>query len=138
MPSPPFVWPSRLRFVDTDASGRIHYTAMLRHFEAAEIEFLRLLGIHYTDTHTTGIGFPRVHVDCDYTGPVQHDDMLDITVRVGRVGNSSYTLAFDAAVDGQHVAHGRITIVCIDAATQRPRPLPEELASALRSQEKSQ
>ena len=34
-------WPSRIRFVDTAASGRIHYTAIFRHFETAEFEFMR-------------------------------------------------------------------------------------------------
>ena len=35
-----FRWPLRIQFVDTDASGRIHYTATLRHFETAEAEFM--------------------------------------------------------------------------------------------------
>ena len=39
-----FIHRVRVAFVDTDASGRIHFTAMLRYFEAAEQEFLRSLG----------------------------------------------------------------------------------------------
>ena len=30
-----FTWDVRIRFVDTDASGRIHYTAMFKYFEQA-------------------------------------------------------------------------------------------------------
>ena len=122
----------RIRFVDTDASGRIHYTAMLRHFEAAEVEFLRSLGFHYTDIHTSGVGFPRVHVECDYTGGLRNDDPMEIAVVVERVGNSSYTLGFQTTVRGEPAAHGKIVIVCIDGSTQRPRPLPEDLALVLR------
>lgn len=128
----PFVWPSRVRFVDTDASSRIHYTAMLRHFEAAEVEFLRALGFAYSVVDTSEVDYPRVHVECDYTAVVKDDDLLHIAVKVERVGNSSYTLGFSAAIDEHPVAHGRITIVCIDKQTQRSRPLPETFASTLK------
>ena len=129
----PFIWPSRVRFVDTDASGRIHYTAMLRHFEAAEAEFLRALGFAYSVVDTSVIDYPRVHVECDYTAVVKDDDLLHIAVAVERVGNSSYTLGFGASAEGRPVAHGRITIVCMDKQTGRSRPLPETLSSTLKN-----
>ena len=51
--------------MDTDASGRIHFTAMLRHFEAAEIEFMRSLSLErtYLDQEMRGMQFPRVRVE---------------------------------------------------------------------------
>jgi YbgC/YbaW family acyl-CoA thioester hydrolase len=130
----PFEFESRVRYVDTDASGRIHYTAMLRHFEAAEIELMRFLGLGltYIEQDAQGMQFPRVHVDCTYTAPVHFEDLLRIRVVVDRVGESSYTLGFDATVHETAVAQGRIVVVCVDIATQRSRPLPEALAEALR------
>jgi len=127
-----FVYSTRVRFVDTDASGRIHFTAMLRHFEAAEQDFLRSIEAFYKTGYLAGVGFPRVHAECDYTGMVAFDDPLDIEVGVERIGNSSYTLGFAATVDGRAVAHGRLVIVCIDLRTQKSRPVPEELAGRLR------
>lgn len=128
-----FLWPHRVRFSDTDASGRIHYTAMLRFFEAAEVEFLRTLGIHYTEIQDAETSYPRVRIECNYTGAVRDDDVVDIAVGVERVGNSSFTLAFDARARGRHAADGRITIVCMSVATQASRPLPANLAAILRS-----
>jgi len=128
----PFLYSSRVRFVDTDASGRIHYTAMLRHFEAGEQDFLRSIGVFYKASYGSGVGFPRVHAECTYTSPVGFDDLLKVEVSVERVGNSSYTLGFAATVDERPVAHGKLTIVCIDLETQRSCPIPEELARKLR------
>ena len=125
----PFVWESRVRFVDTDASGRIHYSSLLRHFEAAEFEFLRSLGFQY---HSLEGGYPRVHVECDYLSSLVCDDLLATTVSVLRVGTTSFTFGYDASVNGRPAAKGQITIVCIDPATQRSRPLPEQLDKALR------
>ena len=90
----PFTWESRIRFVDTDASGRIHYTALLRHFEAAEFEFLRAIGCPYTSFVNEGVGFPRVHVECDYLSALRCDDVISTAVTVERVGGTSFTLAF--------------------------------------------
>lgn len=129
----PFVYSSRVRFVDTDASARIHYTAMFRHFEAAEMEFFRHIGLSYPDIARAGYSFPRVRVECQYTGAVGYEDLLDIAVRVERLGRASFTLGFAASLAGRPVAEGRITVVCMDIATQRSRPLPEDFRQVLES-----
>jgi acyl-CoA thioester hydrolase len=128
----PFVWESRIRFVDTDASGRIHYTALFRHFEAAEFEFLRAVGCPYTSFAEEGVSFPRVHVECDYLAALHCDDLIATAVTVERVGGTSFTFAFGVSIGGRAAAKGKITVVCIDPATQRPRAVPERLALALR------
>jgi YbgC/YbaW family acyl-CoA thioester hydrolase len=119
----------RVAFPDTDASGRIHFTAMLRYFEAAEIEFLRSLGFSYRDA--PHIGFPRVRVECEYRSAVGFDDQLEIAVSVKRVGTSSYTLEFAALKDGVTVANGSIVVVCV-GRPGRAQPLPDRLRDALR------
>ena len=80
----------RVAFVDTDASGRIHFTAMLRYFEAAELEFLRWLGFSYRAAPHTG--YPRVRVECEYRSAIVFDDELDIAVSVKRIGSSSRSI----------------------------------------------
>src|SRR5260370_34749528 len=125
----PFAWESRIRFVDTDASGRIHYTAMLRHFEAAEFEFMRSLGDPYGSLEGS---YPRVHVECDYLSALVCDDLISTAVTVDRVGSTSYTLAFAVSVEGRAAAKRKITVVCIDRKAQRPQPIPEPLAESLR------
>src|SRR5580704_5232512 len=103
---PNFTHRLRVAFPDTDTSGRIHFTAMLRYFEAAEIEFLRSLGFSYG--MSPGLGFPRVRVECDYRSAVVFDDEVDVEVSVKRVGTSSYTLEFAAMKDGTLAANGSI------------------------------
>ena len=127
-----FVWQSRVRFVDTDASRRIHYTAMLRHFEAAEFEFLRSLGVPYAGAGAGPLSYPRARIECDYLGPVSYDDLLDVAVHIDRVGSSSFTLAFEASVAGRPAARGKIVVVCMHRDTQKSHPLPEDFAAALR------
>jgi acyl-CoA thioester hydrolase len=128
----PFVWKSRIRFVDTDASRRIHYTAMMRHFEGAEHEFLLSIGCPYTQVSTREVTFPRVHVEVDFQSAVGYNDMLEISVAVERVGTTSFTFALNATVEGRQAASGRIVVVAMNPATKKSCPVPEALASALR------
>jgi acyl-CoA thioester hydrolase len=129
----PFTWESRIRFVDTDASGRIHYTSLFRHFEAAEFEFLRSIGCSYSSFGREEGGFPRIHVECDYLSALRCDDLISTVVTVDRVGSTSFTLAFATSVEGRAAAKGKIAVVCMDLNTQRPKPLPERLAKGLGS-----
>jgi acyl-CoA thioester hydrolase len=125
----PFRWSIRVRFVDTDASGRIHYTAMFRYFEAAEFELLRSLGISYQEF--ADCSFPRVHVDCDYKGPTKVDDLLTVAVTVAARGRSSFSYEFAASgEDGSEVARGKITVVCVSRETRKSHPLPQALLTA--------
>jgi acyl-CoA thioester hydrolase len=129
-----FLWTTRVRYVDTDASGRIHYTALFRFFEAAEQEFLRSLGHLYAGHPGAELGWPRVHAECDISGPLVFDDEIQVEVTVTRVGSSSFELSFRTSLESSERARGRVVIVCIDRKTQRSRPLPAEFADALTSQ----
>ena len=124
----PFRFQTRIRFVDTDASGRIHYTAMFRHFEAAETEFMRSLEVRYSRDEYL---FPRVHVECDFRVAIQYDDLIDIEVFLTKLGKSSVRFKFRTWKTGDLAASGAVVAVCVDAKTQRSMPIPEELRNKL-------
>jgi acyl-CoA thioester hydrolase len=124
----PFHFQTRIRFIDTDASGRIHYTAMFRYVESAEIEFMRSLGITYDRNDIT---FPRVHVECDFKLALVHDDLIDIQLRLVRLGRSSARLEFETLKAGQLAASGVIVIACMDRQSQSSREIPADLRARL-------
>src|SRR5487761_863760 len=103
----PFVWRSRLRWGDTDASGRVYYVSLFRHLEAAEMEFLRCIGFVYGTGELRQVTFPRVHAECDYISALVNDDLMEIAVAVERVGRTSFTLAFEVSVEGRGAARGK-------------------------------
>ena len=127
----PFIYQSRVRFGDTDASKRVFYISLLRHFEAAEFEFLRSLKSGYRDLHASGMDFPRVHVECDYLSPLYFDDLMDIAVTVERIGRTSFTLGFAVSVDGRACARAKLTIVAMEHESHKAAPLPEKLRAVL-------
>ena len=127
-----FTYRHRVRFVDTDASGRIHYTAMMRFFEAAEFEFMRFIGSPYEHIELRLESYPRVHVEADYLCAILYEDVIDVEVSLDRVGEKSYTLRFDVTKGGATVGKGKIVVACMDKATQQSRPLPAPLSAKLK------
>src|SRR5215469_9082873 len=141
MPTPSATIRVRVPFVDVDSSGRIHFTALFRYMEVAEHELMRAIGLPYA-TALRDTAFPRVHLSADFRAAATFDMVLDVEVGVERIGTSSWTVAFTArrapdddaapgAPPGTVIAVGRMTIVAMDPASERPVPLPDPLRRAL-------
>jgi YbgC/YbaW family acyl-CoA thioester hydrolase len=124
----PFRFQTRIRFIDTDASGRIHYTAMFRYFESAEMEFMRSLGIKYNHAD---YAFPRVHVECDFMLSIVSDDLIDIELRLAKLGRSSIRFEFRTLKDGDLAAQGVVVIACMGRNNQRAVRIPADVRSKL-------
>src|SRR5947209_1435289 len=99
----------RVEFHETDMAGIVHFSNFFRYMEFAEVEFLRAKGLSvaWQQTHGERIGFPRVAAACDYRRPVRFDDLMEIAVKVTRVGTKSVTYEFDFTCRGQEIAHGK-------------------------------
>lgn len=109
----PFRISRRVDFCDTDMAGIIHFSNYFRYMEFAEVAFLRSRGLSVSmNWGEDKIGFPRVSASCDFMHPVRFDEVLDIDVRIERVGGKSVTYTFDFALEEKPVAKGRISAVC--------------------------
>ena len=115
---------SRVAWVDTDAGGRIHFTAAFRWAEAAETELMRRLGLANAEWGN----FPRRKVEAEYLKVLRFDDEIDVRLRVDKVGRTSVAYAWTIAKDGEAHIKGRHTVVQVGAEGQ-----PEPLSDALRA-----
>jgi YbgC/YbaW family acyl-CoA thioester hydrolase len=113
----------RVQWIDTDASGRIHYTAALRYFEVAEHALMRR--VSFQPAPERAFSMPRVHVEADYEAMLTYPDEFDCTVRVVALGRSSVTFGYEIVrLDGVRAIRGRIVAVAV-GADGRSMPLPE-------------
>ena len=125
MTAPRSVIQSRVAGVDTDAGGRIHFTAAFRWAEAAETALKRSLGLL-----EDWANYPRRAVECEYLAVLRFEDELEIEIAVETVGTSSVTYAWEIRRDGDVCIRGRHTAVHVDA-DGRPAPLSPETRGAL-------
>ena len=116
----PFHTTRRIEFADTDMAGIVHFANFFRFMEAAEVEFLRARGLSVALTwEGDTLGFPRVSASCDYLKPAKFEDVLDVSVRVARLGRKSVTYAFEFTKNGDGIARGQVTSVCCRIGPQR-------------------
>ena len=125
MPGAAHRYTTRVAWVDTDAGGRIHFTAAFRWAEAAETALLRshLLLEEWAD-------FPRRAVQAEYVSVLRFEDEIEVELRVDRVGTTSITYVWDIRRSGDVCVRGRHTVVHVDGEG-RPAPLPDRARTAL-------
>jgi acyl-CoA thioester hydrolase len=123
----------RVNWVDTDASGRIHYTAALRYFEIAEHGLMRALSGRSATHEERTFSMPRVHVEADYKLALRYADEFTCSARVEKLGNTSATYAYEIRnLAGELAISGRIVAVTTDM-TGTKTPIPAELRALLES-----
>ena len=133
MPAPPaFRHSLRVYWEDTDAGGVVFYANYLKFFERARTEWLRHRGVaQQALKEQTGAMFVVTDTRVSYKRPARLDDLLDVTVAVRESGRASFTLEQQAWCQGVLLAEGEIRIGCVDAATLRPRRIPDLVLHAL-------
>ncbi len=122
----------RVNWIDTDASGRIHYTAALRYFEVAEHGLMRALFDGAASPAARSFGLPRVHVEADYAAILTYPDEFKCSARVAAVGRTSVTYGFEArrSADDVLCLTGKIVAVAI-GPEGTSIPLPAEFRQVL-------
>ncbi|MGB8359963.1 MAG: thioesterase family protein [Acidimicrobiia bacterium] len=117
----------KVEWVDTDASGHWHNTAVVRLCEMAEsalLEALDLEGLFYSH------GAPRVRMQAEFRGSARFGDLVEIHCSVVEVGRSKIVFAHQVAKPGQQLASVEITAVLVDA-NGSPRSFPDDVRKTL-------
>src|ERR1700739_3609033 len=96
-----FTIEERVRWGDVDAARIIFYGSYIRFFEIAETELFRAAGLSYGAIFDKlDIWLPRGHLECDFHRAAQLDDLLEVSVYVGKFGNKSMRLNFEVRRKG--------------------------------------
>jgi YbgC/YbaW family acyl-CoA thioester hydrolase len=124
----------RVRWGDVDAASIIFYGAYIRFFEFAETELFRTVGLPYSVMFDElDIWLPRAHLECDFRHAAKLDDMLEVCVFVGRIGNKSLRLNFEVRRRGETelIAEAHFVLVAVRRDTFETVTLPKELKNRL-------
>ncbi len=124
----------RVRWGDVDAARIIFYGAYIRFFEFAETELFRAVGLSYgVMFDELDVWLPRAHLECDFHHAAQLDDLLEVSVYVGRVGTKSLRFNFEVRRKGEElmIAEAHFVLVTVRRETFETVTVPEELKRRL-------
>lgn len=137
-----FVTTRRVEFSDTDAAGIMHFAAFFRMMEQAEHELLRSVGLSVvlhdksTKDKAGKISWPRVSAKCDFQSVARFEELLEIEVRIARMGKRSVTYRHRFSRDGEPLASGEITAVCCrvrEGSAPKSMPIPATMVKKLQA-----
>src|SRR5882672_5145592 len=117
----------RVRWGDVDAANIIFYGAYIRFFEIAETELFRAAGLPYgVMFEELDIWLPRVHLECDFFRAARLDDLLEVSVFVGKTGSSSLRLNFEVRRKNETdlIATAHFVLVTVRRNTFETVPVP--------------
>lgn len=122
----------RVRWTEIDAQQIVFNGHYLMYVDTAVAGYWRAMAMPYHDTMAKLSGDLYVRrATLDYHASARYDDLLDIGMRCGRIGNSS--MQFEAAVfrQDQLLVGAEVVYVFANPATQTSQPVPAALRDAL-------
>jgi acyl-CoA thioester hydrolase len=88
-----FFHPVTVRYGDLDPQGHVNNAAFITYLEHARVSYVRQLGL-WDGKSFLEIGFILARVEMDYREPIQLTDLIEVGVRVSRLGNRSLVMEY--------------------------------------------
>ena len=130
----PFSYRRRVLWGDCDPENVIYtpraFDYLMEALEAWSIEVIGLRWIQYREV--LKLGTPTVHTECDYLSVLRAGMVVDLTVRIERLGNSSMTFAVSmTGLDGTPHMRFKHTTCFITLNDFKAAPVPAEVRAKI-------
>ncbi len=136
---PPFKYAAHTRvgFSDTDAQGIVYYGRYVPYFDLARVEYHRHLGLSSDKLGGNEFVMRAMHVE--YHAPAVFDDLLEIFVRLARIGRTSATYEFAAyrAEDDVLMVTATQTLVLVDLEERKACAIPPSFVETVQAFERA-
>jgi acyl-CoA thioester hydrolase len=98
----------RVRYVETDQMGVVYHANYFVWFEIGRTDFIRILGVTYSELEQRGLLLPVVEANCKYKQPAKYDDELIIQTTIREMKGVRLTFDYQVirAQDGQTLVSG--------------------------------
>jgi YbgC/YbaW family acyl-CoA thioester hydrolase len=133
----------RVRWSEVDMQKIVFNGNYLNYIDVAVAEYWRAIGLPYPHGYVDRFGNDMYlrKASVEYLGPARYDQLLDIFVRVSKIGRTSMTFAFEirgaeSAADDSSLIAAELIYVNADPSTMTPAPVPPEVRDLITGYEK--
>ena len=119
---------TRVRYQETDQMGIVYYGNFLTYFEMGRTEYLRNLGLPYSELEKEQIYFPVTEAHCRFRSPAHYDDILIIQTWISELKHATVEFNHKVICEGDNklIVEGFSRLACLNA-NRKPIPMPEKL-----------
>jgi acyl-CoA thioester hydrolase len=123
----------RVRYSECDQQGVVFNGHYLFYYDVALNELWRdRIGL-YHEMVSRGVDVVVAEATLRYRAAARFDDLLDISMTVKHLGNTSVIIQPEFRVGDRLIADGEIRHVFVDPATLLKKPMPEDIRAGLAS-----
>jgi 1,4-dihydroxy-2-naphthoyl-CoA hydrolase len=124
---------TKVRLSDTDAAGLLFFAKQFVYAHDAYEFLMQTVGYSLLDIiEKESFLLPIVHAEADYLKKLNVGEEIDVTVSIARIGNTSFTLAYEVSDrTGRLVGRASTVHVSVDKQSQSKIDLPPDLRQAL-------
>ena len=126
-----FLFPVRVYYEDTDASGVVYYANYLKFAERARTEYIRALGVRQQDAleQEERFAFMVRHCEADYQSPAFLDDELVVSCQVTEIGGATCTMHQEISRGDKLLVSIDVKAVYVSLKAKRPVRIPKDLVA---------
>jgi acyl-CoA thioester hydrolase len=117
-----------IRFGDLDPQGHVNNTVFATYFETGRVMLLREPG---NELGAPGATTVLARLDISFLREMHWPGTVEIGTGTTKIGRSSYSFLQAIFHEGECAATANATMVMIDRATRKARPLPDEVIARL-------
>tara|TARA_B100001248_G_scaffold258575_2_gene242936 strand:- start:2261 stop:2695 length:435 start_codon:yes stop_codon:yes gene_type:complete len=130
-----FFYTLRVRYAEVDAQGIVFNSHYLTYFDCAITEYYRKIKYNYiSEVKKNKKDFHVIKTTIEYKKPISFDQIIDLGVKVSRIGNTSLT--FDISIYSNRknilLAEGNIIQVYTDQIKKCSTPLSKSFVKKIR------
>lgn len=121
-----------VRPTEIDVNGHVNNAKYVEYLEWGREDWYERNGLPYDRLLALGAVTVTVNIDLNFRRECRQGETLTVATRPERLGRTSFALRQEIRrAGGETAADAVVTLVTIDPATRKSRPVPEELARAL-------
>ncbi len=121
----------RVRYGECDPQGVVYFARYPFYFDVAITELWRERICPYDEMVRSGSDMVVAEMTLRYRAPALFDEDVDVVIDDVRVGETSVTFDWRILRDGDLLIEGSLRQVCVDPATKRKKPVPDDVRAGL-------
>ena len=128
-----YTYQTKIKLHDTDAAGLLFFSHQFEMIHDAYEALLETIGFGFAALiREKDFFLPIVHAESDYKAPLHAGDNLVITVKVGHIGETSFSFEYVIRNRKKMIVGTAKTVhVTINKKTRKKIPLPKEIRNSI-------
>jgi len=122
----------RIRYGETDQMGVVHHGNYALYLEMGRTEWLRTLGVSYSQMEREGVMLPVISMALNYKKSAYYDDVVKVKTQLKKTPSVKIEFEYEITNEaGEILVQANTVLAFINMKTRRPMKCPDYILDKL-------